>query len=307
MDHPFIQYCKLVHDFNYGHLENTIGIKKISLANGDKCCIFTFKERMVVIFYVRQDVKHWLVNGDCEHMNQLDLQGQNFGKVNTKIHEAFKELNHFVINIVAEYLNIGLRDFRPSLRLLNGKVRQRSIGSGEYKRITMFDFDQKDSLEIQEYITNNSFDTATCVFLGSNLGGGVAMISALNTALLYKCANIECYTFGCPKIGDCTFAKFARAEIPQMMCLTHQYDIVPDLPILRKYYSSRYISKVLIDVIKKYKKNSRLKLYLMYIFQFRLDFLLKYNDIRLYLKIILANYSANKKNFVVKWSGSAKH
>lgn len=299
-DHPFIQYCKLVHDFNLGRLDQTIGIKSISLANGDKCGVFTFKERMIVIFCVKQDVKNWLMNGDCEHMTQLYLHGQNFGKVNKKIHETFKELNNFVINLVAEYLNQGLKDFRPS-RILNGKVRQRSKGSGEYKRITMFDFDRKNSLEIQEYIANNSFDTATCVFLGSNLGGGVAMISALNTALLYKFANIECYTFGCPKIGDCAFAKYARAEIPQMMCITHQYDIVPDLPILRKYYSSRFISKVLIDVIKKHHKKSRLKLYLMYIFKFKLDFLLKYNDIRLYLKVILANYSANKKNFVVKW------
>lgn len=318
-EHPFVEYCKLLHDFYMGRFDYTIGVKRVNLKNGDKCCILQVKERMIIMFKIAKDIQHWLFDGDCEQMSVLHLHGGDYGKVNTKILECFGSLNNFVINIVDEYLNEGLKDFQPSMTK-SGKIRQRSIGSSEYRRITIFDYDRKNSLDIQKY-TSNSFgvSTATCVFLGSSLAGGIAMVSALNAALIYKCANIECYTFGCPKIGDRIFAKFMREEIPNIMCLTHRYDIVPDLPIIGffigfigfadkkddkkdniNYYPARYISKVLIDIHKRNKYKSKLLLYLKYILKVKLDFLLKYNNIELYLKIIQENYK-NKKDFVAKW------
>jgi len=65
---------------------------------------------------------------------------------------------------------------------------------------------------------------------GHSMGGGVASIAAVQLAQTLERSDIELYTFGQPRIGNCAWARHHDELVPQSFRVVHGVDIVPHLP-----------------------------------------------------------------------------
>lgn len=66
---------------------------------------------------------------------------------------------------------------------------------------------------------------------GHSLGGALAMLTAVQLKFSYKLPVQGVYTFGQPRVGDRTFAKFAHSVLgDRMVRFVNNKDIVPQVP-----------------------------------------------------------------------------
>jgi hypothetical protein len=66
---------------------------------------------------------------------------------------------------------------------------------------------------------------------GHSLGGGVAALTALALQRAIPSIAIDCVTFGSPRVGNKQFAAFMQDKLPRAVRVTHERDIVPQLPL----------------------------------------------------------------------------
>lgn len=75
--------------------------------------------------------------------------------------------------------------------------------------------------------------TADAHFTGHSLGGALAQIAALDTALVFPHRLVSCMTFGSPRVGNGAFAVAAEAQMNVMQNerWVHANDPIPHMPL----------------------------------------------------------------------------
>lgn len=69
------------------------------------------------------------------------------------------------------------------------------------------------------------------VFTGYSLGASI-IFSSIETKMLYKDIDIECYLFASPKIGNRRFMQVIESFVPRYVHFILQNDLVPDFPFM---------------------------------------------------------------------------
>jgi triacylglycerol lipase len=65
---------------------------------------------------------------------------------------------------------------------------------------------------------------------GHSLGGALATLSAVDVKYNVPGKEVNCYTFGSPKVGNADFVKFYNGRVPQTFRFVNGVDLVPSLP-----------------------------------------------------------------------------
>jgi triacylglycerol lipase len=127
------------------------------------------------------------------------------------------------IQDVIDDMNIILTPFYIN-HIYCGKVH-----SGFYKDYLIISELLKE--HIKTYIENGG---TTIVFTGHSSGASIQFL-ALECSFLYPAANITCYTFGSPKLGDEDFAKLFDSRLKEVSRFYIDIDVVPRVPFGNTY------------------------------------------------------------------------
>ena len=73
------------------------------------------------------------------------------------------------------------------------------------------------------------------IFSGHSLGGALATVSALNYGCEYPNINIDCITFGSPRVGDIKFAEYFDNIIDNSYRFVNDNDPIPCIPTAWRY------------------------------------------------------------------------
>ena len=73
------------------------------------------------------------------------------------------------------------------------------------------------------------------IFSGHSLGGALATVSALNYSYEYPDAEIDCVTFGSPRVGDIKFAEYFDERIDNSYRFVNDNDPIPCIPTAWRY------------------------------------------------------------------------
>lgn len=66
--------------------------------------------------------------------------------------------------------------------------------------------------------------------VGHSLGGALACIAAVHLPIRFKDIITECYTFGCPRVGNRTFKRVFGKLVAKSVRAVYSDDIVPSVP-----------------------------------------------------------------------------
>jgi predicted lipase len=83
----------------------------------------------------------------------------------------------------------------------------------------------------REFIHKIAVKEKNIVVLGYSLGGAMAMLCAVDLQYNFKC-NVECYTFGSPRVGNKYFMESYNKRVPSTCNFKNGNDIVTHLPPL---------------------------------------------------------------------------
>lgn len=96
---------------------------------------------------------------------------------------------------------------------------------------------------INNICKNNNIKEIT--FNGHSSGGAIANIAALDISFIYKNKNINCITFGSPKIGNKYFVDEYNKNIRQSIRVVNDYDIIQYLPLfIYKHTHKPYLIRI---------------------------------------------------------------
>lgn len=142
-------------------------------------------------------------------------------------------------------------------KILNPYVK---VHSGFYKQyFSIYD-------KLYDYITD---DITTINILGHSLGGGVATIaSALiaNYFLINKNKKeVNCYVFGCPRVGDKKFKQFFKDYVDNHYNYCFYNDIIGMFPINYKYHHICNFYKIKKNGVIVLSDNDKLIMRLYYL------------------------------------------
>lgn len=88
---------------------------------------------------------------------------------------------------------------------------------------------------IEEYReTNNNFNKEI-IFSGHSLGGALATIAALNYGMEYPDLQVNCVTFGSPRVGDEKFANYFNKIVKNSYRFVNDNDPIPCIPTAWRY------------------------------------------------------------------------
>ena len=125
--------------------------------------------------------------------------------------------------------------------------------------------------EAIEYDIDNNINNITEINIsGHSLGGALATIASAFFGEKYKNIKINCYTFGCPRVGNDKFVNWFHENIKDNWRICNNSDPVPSLPMSSRFYHVN--NKINL------KKNN---------FDFKL------NDIPLYSRILSSIFKLN--------------
>lgn len=183
-------------------------------------------------YYEPNEIKNILLN-DIKYRPILPLIKNNLYITNTETDVnlyIFKKNN--VIYIVFRGTSSS-KDVFIDLRLKFKKILNPyvNVHSGFYKQyFSIYD-------KLYEFITD---DITIINIMGHSLGGGVATIASALISNYYKLNNIKkevnCYVFGCPRVGDINFRKFFLENVDHHYNYCFYNDIIGMIPINYKYH-----------------------------------------------------------------------
>ena len=83
---------------------------------------------------------------------------------------------------------------------------------------------------IEKYRDETNSLNKEIVFSGHSLGGALATISALNYGMEYPDTQVNCVTFGSPRVGDEKFAKYFNIIVKNSYRFVNDNDPIPCIP-----------------------------------------------------------------------------
>jgi predicted lipase len=134
---------------------------------------------------------------------------------------------------------------------------------GKFCRIHKGFYEQYYSLKqtilniFKEYVSQINKDNLNVLIIAHSMGS-IGKIAGINIREINRDINIDCVTFGSPKIGDQAFIELCDSCIDLNINVINDNDIVPILPISIAYKHSGIIL-VLLDNSVKYRNRNFLK------------------------------------------------
>ena len=131
------------------------------------------------------------------------------------------------------------RDVLTDLNIIQIKMPISNTKEGEYPEVHWGFYNQFQSLEsdldkaLCEYTSNDN--EREVVFSGHSLGGALATIAALKYAKQYPGLDVNCVTFGSPRVGNPTFAKHFDESVNESYRFVNDNDPVPCVPSAWRY------------------------------------------------------------------------
>ena len=131
------------------------------------------------------------------------------------------------------------RDVLTDLNIIQVKMPISNTKEEEYPHVHWGFYNQFQQLEPQlnkvlaEY--NSSNNEREIVFSGHSLGGALATIAALKYAEQYPELEVNCVTFGSPRVGNPIFAKYFDEYVNDSYRFVNDNDPVPCVPSAWRY------------------------------------------------------------------------
>lgn len=72
-------------------------------------------------------------------------------------------------------------------------------------------------------------------FCGHSLGGALAMVAAAYYSNLLPSADVSCYTFAAPKVGDAAFQEHLVTHMRELVHVVNDIDLVPRFPFMSTF------------------------------------------------------------------------
>jgi hypothetical protein len=104
---------------------------------------------------------------------------------------------------------------------------------------------------LKDYYDSSATIEKRVVFSGHSLGGGLATISAVNYAYLYRDIVVDCVTFGSPRVGNPKFVEYFNKGINKSYRFVNDNDPIPCLPTAWRYKHVKGCKWIHNDKIKE--------------------------------------------------------
>lgn len=132
------------------------------------------------------------------------------------------------------------RDVLTDLNIIQIKMPIANTKEKEYPEVHWGFYNQFQYLEpeldkaLSEY-NNNDSNEREVIFSGHSLGGALATIAALKYAKKYPELEVNCVTFGSPRVGDPKFAKYFNESVNESYRFVNDNDPIPCVPTAWRY------------------------------------------------------------------------
>ena len=113
--------------------------------------------------------------------------------------------------------------------------------------IKIYEFVQKKRYYNEKYFLNEDI---ILVFSGHSLGGGLATLASLYYSYIFPDAQIDCITFGSPRVGCSLFAKLFNERISNSFRYVNDNDPVPCVPSSFTYEHVKGLKWLNEDIVK---------------------------------------------------------
>lgn len=97
-------------------------------------------------------------------------------------------------------------------------------------------------------------------FVGHSMGGALSVLSAYDVKKYVGNKSISCVTFGCPPVGNITFANNFYNNIYRSFRVTNDHDLIPCIPILRHVHGEIKLKVADTNIINSKNMYTRLVL-----------------------------------------------
>lgn len=108
--------------------------------------------------------------------------------------------------------------------------------------------------KISNIIKNNNTSIKKICFTGHSLGGGLATLGSLYFKNKYNYLDVECFTFGSPRVGNTAFIKSFNEKIKTSYRISHNNDPIQYVPMSPLYHHIHYSLCIMNNNEFVYKK-----------------------------------------------------
>ena len=127
--------------------------------------------------------------------------------------------------------------------------------------------------EIKNYISNEIENEPEIIFTGHSLGGALATIASLFYKDMYPKININCITFGSPRVGDNIFSNLFDKLIQNSVRIINNNDPIPCVPTSLRFKHVKGVLWLNNHKMDTYGLWNSVKLYIMNVFGYGYDVL----------------------------------